>query len=109
MRHGDAVEHGSIALKQLVHAPIPFGFKMHAEMAAEFAAVQHDRIADRLTFVVVCFQRRVNIVMGVEVPRQCLRIRCPLAMPKPICGRALAAASPTTATRPNTINGAVKS
>jgi hypothetical protein len=62
MRHGDAVEHGSIALKQLVHAPIPFGFKIHAEMAAEFAAVQHDRIADRLTFVVVCFQRRVNIV-----------------------------------------------
>ena len=42
MRHGDAVEHGSIALKQLVHAPIPFGFKIHAEMAAEFAAVQHD-------------------------------------------------------------------
>src|SRR6185312_4700710 len=32
-----------------------------------------------------------------------------LAMPKPICGRALAAASPTIATRPNTIAGEVKS
>ena len=76
MRHGDAVEHGSIVLKQLVHAPILFGFKIHAEMAAEFAAVQHDRIADRLTFVVVRFQRRVNIVKGVEVFGQRARISC---------------------------------
>ena len=76
MRYSNAVEHGSVALQQLVHAPILLGFKIHAEMPAKFAAVLHDRIADRLTFVVVRFQRHVNIVMGVEVFGQCPRIGC---------------------------------
>ena len=99
MRYGNAVEHGSVALQQLMHAPILVGFKIHAEMATKFAAVQHDRIADRLTFVVVRFQRHVNIVLGVEVFGQCARIGCRFGLLRIRPYR----------TRENTIEGAVKS
>ena len=44
MRHGDPVQHGAVALQQLVHASVFLGPEIDAEMGAELAAVHDDML-----------------------------------------------------------------
>ena len=66
IRHGDPVEHGAVALQQIVHAPVFFSLEVDAHMRAELAAVHHDGVADRLALGVVGFQRGVDVVVMTE-------------------------------------------
>ena len=66
MRHGNPVEHGAVALQQIVHAAVFLGLEVDAKMRAELAAVHDDVVADRLALRVVGFQCLIDIVMPVR-------------------------------------------